>query len=397
MGENYKFLQEQLQENTLLLEEHRNIVLYRNKFISLRLLVDSVSFNYSKSSKCQDIRLDDTIGSTVFEYTSLRDRKVNFQLRIHCYLTARLRKGRYAKDFIFDFGQNDADCRYWAQSINLQLRKLKVAKSEKNGDLSLLDVTPKRYFIVINPFSGTKKSVIVWRKTIEPMLKKANLLYDILITKYSNEAYKYMNTFDWKKYEGIITIGGDGIIYEVVNGLASRLDGAEALQSLPIGPIPTGTGNGLVASICFYNHESYSIINSIFIIIKGGIRSIDLSHVHTVNQSHWSFLLLGWGLIADIDILSESMRWMGNLRNHVMAVKLIAEKRLYSGRISMLLYKPSIQTDINLPPTNEPLLKIEGYDEWVVIEDQFVLIWVVQTSHSGSTFYSGPNMKLQNG
>ena len=399
MEENYKFLHEQNTENSLLLEENRKIVLYGKKFVNLRLLVDSVSYNFFGNNSYQEIRLDDAIGSTV--ETSPADHKISFKLRIHSYPLARhsYRKRRCAKDYIFNFGQNEDDCRNWANLINRQLRKLKMAKSDKSSEGFKLDIIPKKYFVVINPVSGTKKSVKVWKKIIEPMLIKASLLYDTLITKYSNHAHEIMLTLDWRLYEGIITVGGDGIIAEIVNGLSSRQDGIEALQSLAIGPIPTGTGNGLVASICHQSNESYHIINAIYIMLKGGFRNIDLSLVHTSNQSDWSFLLLGWGLIADIDILSESMRWLGNLRNHLMAVKLIAEKRLYSGRISMLLYKPSNSTpiDIMIPPIKEPLRNIEGYDDWVVIEDQFVLIWVVQTSHSGSTFYSGPNMKLQNG
>jgi len=38
----------------------------------------------------------------------------------------------------------------------------------------------------------------------------------------------------------IATVSGDGLIYEVFNGLAARPDAKKALKT-PIGPIPTGT------------------------------------------------------------------------------------------------------------------------------------------------------------
>jgi hypothetical protein len=55
------------------------------------------------------------------------------------------------------------------------------------------------------------------------------------------------------------------------------------------------------------NNENYTIINATFLCIKGNSCNLDLSKVTTSNnKSYYSFLILGWGLISDIDILSES-------------------------------------------------------------------------------------------
>ena len=48
------------------------------------------------------------------------------------------------------------------------------------------------------------------------------------------------------EYDGIITISGDGLIHEVVNGAFTRPDREEFLEKTTFGFIPAGTANGLV-------------------------------------------------------------------------------------------------------------------------------------------------------
>jgi len=135
---------------------------------------------------------------------------------------------------------------------------------------------------------------------------------------------------------------------------------------------------------------------------------MDLSVAQTRTKSQYSFLMLGWGLISDVDILSEFMRFLGETRLYVAAAYFIMAKRLYHARLSMLIVPPSdsrygaIQTSLtpplDLPQFDQPLTV--GYNpgnEWLVIESDFVLIWVVQTSHTGETIYSGPGVKLDDG
>ena len=51
------------------------------------------------------------------------------------------------------------------------------------------------------------------------------------------------------EFDGIVTISGDGLIHEVVNGIMRRQDYKEFLEKVTIGFIPGGTANGLVKSV----------------------------------------------------------------------------------------------------------------------------------------------------
>jgi sphingosine kinase len=49
-------------------------------------------------------------------------------------------------------------------------------------------------------------------------------------------------------YDCIVTLSGDGLIHEVLNGLAARPDAEKALN-IPIAPIPTGSANGMCVNL----------------------------------------------------------------------------------------------------------------------------------------------------
>lgn len=45
-----------------------------------------------------------------------------------------------------------------------------------------------------------------------------------------------------------MTVSGDGLIHEVLNGFAEHADPLKAF-SIPVAPVPTGSGNGLSLNI----------------------------------------------------------------------------------------------------------------------------------------------------
>lgn len=64
------------------------------------------------------------------------------------------------------------------------------------------------------------------------------------VTTHTKHATEIVRELDLGKYDAIVTMSGDGLIYEVLNGLAEHKNPVEALRT-PITPIPTGSGNGL--------------------------------------------------------------------------------------------------------------------------------------------------------
>ncbi|CAG8789394.1 13508_t:CDS:2, partial [Acaulospora morrowiae] len=106
-------------------------------------------------------------------------------------------------------------------------------------------------------------------------------------------------------------VSGDGIIFEIINGLLSRKDAKDI--KIPIGVIPAGTGNAL--NICLHGEATgTNVQQSVLTIIKGIPMDIDVCSVSQGNNCYFSFLSQTYGMVADCDIETENMRCLGDTR-----------------------------------------------------------------------------------
>ena len=113
---------------------------------------------------------------------------------------------------------------------------------------------PKRFKIFINPKAGKGKAEAIFKKDVLPLLQAAGCtvveedpqgtivgISHVVTTKAAGDAKAHVDTMMLEHYDAALCVGGDGIVHEVINGLANREDGSVALKRLPIGVIPAGT------------------------------------------------------------------------------------------------------------------------------------------------------------
>ena len=88
--------------------------------------------------------------------------------------------------------------------------------------------------------------------------------------------------------------------------------------------------------------------------------AMDLVRVETKNHILYSFLSVGWGLLADIDIESEHLRAIGGQRFTIWSVARLIGLRTYKGKVSFLPYDkvPIVEniSNVNIyrkDPTND--------------------------------------------
>ena len=302
---------------------------------------------------------------------------------------------------------NENIVKNWVNVINAYAAQSIPQKIPDSNDYA----APKqrKFVVFVNPHSGPGKSLSIWKSYVSHMLSEANVEVELLITTHSNHACDYVQHVEGLLgYAGVATIGGDGILCEVVTGISERSDGEQVFKTVPLLPIPGGSSNGLVKSMLFESGMEYSITNAIFLCLKGSPAPLDMSLVTTASQKkYYSFLMLAWGLISDVDILSETMRWMGEPRLYVAAVYYICRKKTYHGKLSMLLATEDNKSfsPADMPALTEPLptpdienpASASVDNSWKVIEGSFTMIWVIQTSHTASSMYSGPGVTLNDG
>ncbi|XP_048758666.2 sphingosine kinase 2-like isoform X2 [Ostrea edulis] len=234
-----------------------------------------------------------------------------------------------------DFDENLRICLRWRNLIMSLSRNAKVHKQ----DVQICEAPLQRKLLVlINPFSGPGKARQIFENGVSHMLEEADVAFKMVITERAGHATEIMKNLDLSAWYGVVIVSGDGLIYEVINGLMKRNDWGTAIN-FPIGCIPGGSGNALCLNINYLAGEPIDlnpILHSTFVLIKHRVIPMDLVLVQTARQQLYSFLSVTWGLIADIDYESERMRILGASRFTLYFIKRVVSLRKYRAKISFL-------------------------------------------------------------
>jgi YegS/Rv2252/BmrU family lipid kinase len=95
----------------------------------------------------------------------------------------------------------------------------------------------KKYLFIVNPVAGKGKTLELVPK-IKESFDKDKIDYDIKITEKRGQGETIAREAAQQGYTHIISVGGDGTAYEVINGIGSG--------NVVLGILPAGTGNDFV-------------------------------------------------------------------------------------------------------------------------------------------------------
>ncbi len=96
------------------------------------------------------------------------------------------------------------------------------------------------WFIIANPIAGNRKFSIQW-KEIQQLLNNKNIDYSFAFTQFSKHEIELAQNAIQQGFRKIISIGGDGTLHHVVNGIMTQR--YVKTSDITIGVIPLGTGN----------------------------------------------------------------------------------------------------------------------------------------------------------
>ncbi|CAH3174960.1 unnamed protein product [Porites evermanni] len=211
----------------------------------------------------------------------------------------------------------------------------------------------RKLLILINPFSGSGKSLKIFHEQVESMLNEANIEFNQRTTEYAGHAMEIMMSINLLHVDGIVICSGDGLVYEVINGLMKRSDWEVAIK-IPLGVIPTGSGNALCLSALHAIGEPFDLISAILGVIRGNLLDLDICSVVTPTEKLFAFLSVTWGMVSDVDIESEKYRYLGETRFLVGAIIKILGLRTYRGRLSYLPANHTGEGEKNLAYDSSP-------------------------------------------
>lgn len=218
----------------------------------------------------------------------------------------------------------------------------------------------KKYYLLVNPKGGHKRGLEIYEK-VKHIFSSAGTNITVLHTEYAGHAFDFANTLDFVGYDGLCAIGGDGTMYELINGMLKRDDN----HKIPIGLITGGTGNSFM-----YDVDCLDPIDAAKRIVQHKLRPLDIAKVNANGELFYSFNIIGWGLATDAGKLAEKLRWLGGVRYDVASI------------IEVLKGKDRIAT-----------LTLDEE----VIKENFIFIIGCNTIHTGKAMKMAPLAQLNDG
>ncbi|MCK5682530.1 diacylglycerol kinase family lipid kinase [bacterium] len=155
--------------------------------------------------------------------------------------------------------------------------------------------------MIFNPHSGHGRGAKMYPQTLKRLRDAGHevIPHQTLYRFHATELVQNLNLYET---DVIISVGGDGTNYEVVNGLMKN-----SCKNLPpVGIIPVGTGNSFAKDLNIYNAG-----DGIDAVLKGKHHSVDVVSYKTGGNEHFFVNNLGFGFVADVSISSEPIKRIG--------------------------------------------------------------------------------------
>lgn len=174
-----------------------------------------------------------------------------------------------------------------------------------------------RYLFIVNPVSGKGRG----RKfipIIEEFLKKHEINFKLQITEFPKFATEFLKK-NLHNYDVVISVGGDGTLNEVVNGIPEEL-----ISTIKLGVLPIGSGNDFSKNIKLSKDILFNLKVNCGI-EKNNIRKIDLCEVkyETENSSNLFHKFIngaGLGFDAYVGALTQNNKVLSGISAYLVSV-----------------------------------------------------------------------------
>lgn len=256
--------------------------------------------------------------------------------------------------------------------------------------------------MLINPHAGPGGALRKWSNDVKPLFDAARMELDVVTLKRGGEATDLAEQVDIDKYDTIMACSGDGTPHEIFNGLAKRPDAARALSKIAVSHIPCGSGNAMSCNL----YGSYRPAFAALAIIKGIVTPLDLVSITQGNRRLLSFLSQALGIVAESDLGTENLRWMGGSRFELGVLMRIFRRRCYPCDVAVKIevaeksdikahYKRHTSDDGGVKPLPVDVAAVEGENKGLpqlkygTVQDKLPDGWELIQYDKIGNFYCG--------
>ena len=192
-----------------------------------------------------------------------------------------------------------------------------------------------KVLLIYNCFAGHKRSGKLLTE-VEAGFEKRGIDFDLARTDYPEHAIALVRDADLGKYDGLVAAGGDGTLFEVINGYFQN----SSKKKIPLGVLPVGTGNAFARDMDF-DFENWEAAADI--ISAGRTKKVDVGRFTTHGQDYYFLNILGLGFVADVGKTAHKLKLLGNVAYTIgvfyqilflnsYQVRLDADGKIYEGK-----------------------------------------------------------------
>lgn len=218
------------------------------------------------------------------------------------------------------------------------------------------------FLCVFNPQAGNK-SAIHSKRVLEKLFIKYQLKGDWFISQYPHHAQEINTLYKLEAYDAILSIGGDGTLYDVVNAVMKLPED----RRVPIGIIPAGTGNSVFKDLI---GDEQNIEKALLAILNGKKQRIDVLKAQNSINSFFFINILGFGFTSEVTQKAIRLKRLG--------------KHAYSLAIFMKLLQLKTYT-LQMHRGNE------------VYDMENVFVGILNTRFAGGNLLMAPQAKVDDG
>ncbi len=161
-----------------------------------------------------------------------------------------------------------------------------------------------KILLVYNNFAGNGRAQKNLPQ-VERLLNKYKIDFDLAITEHQAHGIEIVENADFSKYDGIVAAGGDGTLFEVINGYFKN----QSEKRIPIGVLPVGTGNAFARDLELDNTK---IEEAIEIISNQKLRKVDVGKFTTEGKDFYFLNIIGAGFVVDANKTAQNFKFLGD-------------------------------------------------------------------------------------
>lgn len=162
-----------------------------------------------------------------------------------------------------------------------------------------------KILLVYNPHAAHNRAHKIL-PDVEAKFNQSRIDFDLRLTDYPEHATEIVKRSQFDHYDGIVAAGGDGTLFEVINGYYKN----PSKKRIPLGVLPIGTGNAFVRDLDLDQSQWQKAVD---VIQKNKPRKVDVGKFTTHGQEYYFLNIIGMGFVADVTETAHKIKFLGNI------------------------------------------------------------------------------------